>query len=110
MHSLEQIIGFLEHRQQTEDWDIRDEAIIHLKEYKALLDGMAETGLKKIVFDNGQEITIDKPLRAPVYTERPTAEVHQDKENLLVCECGQKVERWYQYCYHCGKKLLWKKQ
>ena len=104
MKTLDEVIA------ELEDEGLFADALHYLKEYKALLSGMADTRLKKIVFDNGQEITIDKSLRAPVYTERPTAEVHQDKENLLVCECGQKVERWYQYCYHCGKKLLWKKQ
>lgn len=34
MYSLDQVIYFLEKRQQTEDWNIRDAAIAYLKEYR----------------------------------------------------------------------------
>lgn len=42
MHSLEQVIYFLEQRQQTEDWDIRGEAIVYLKGYLEVLPEYAK--------------------------------------------------------------------
>ena len=42
MYSLEQTIYFLEQRQQTEDWNIRDQAIFYLKEYRDLKQATAQ--------------------------------------------------------------------
>ena len=37
MYSLDQVIYFLEQRQQTEDWNVRDAAIAYLKGYREIL-------------------------------------------------------------------------
>ena len=46
MHSLEQVIYFLDQRQQTEDWNIRDEAIAYLKGYQEILPEYVQMKLK----------------------------------------------------------------
>ena len=42
MYSLDQVIYFLEQRQQTEDWNIRDAAIAYLKGYREVLSEYAQ--------------------------------------------------------------------
>jgi hypothetical protein len=29
------------------------------------------------------------------------------RSNILCCECGEKVKRWYSYCPECGQALDW---
>ena len=38
MKTLEEVIGFMEERQKTEDWDVRRDALQYLKWYKELAD------------------------------------------------------------------------
>lgn len=48
MYSLDQVIYFLEQRQQTEDWNIRDAAIAYLKGYREVLPEYAQMKLDKV--------------------------------------------------------------
>ncbi len=38
MKTLDEVIGFMEERQKTEDWDVRRDALQYLKWYKELAD------------------------------------------------------------------------
>ena len=51
MYSLEQVIFFLEQRQQTEDWNIRDQAITYLKGYLEVLPEYAHMKLDAVKND-----------------------------------------------------------
>jgi len=48
MYSLDQVIYFLEQRQQTEDWNIRDAAIAYLKGYREILPEYAQMKLDAV--------------------------------------------------------------
>lgn len=48
MYSLDQVIYFLEQRQQTEDWNIRDVAIAYLKGYREVLPEYAQMKLDAV--------------------------------------------------------------
>lgn len=48
MYSLDQVIYFLEQRQQTEDWNIRDAAIAYLKGYREVLPEYAQMKLDAV--------------------------------------------------------------
>lgn len=37
MKTIDEVISFLEDRQKTEDWNVRDDAIQHLREFKELI-------------------------------------------------------------------------
>lgn len=51
MYSLDQVIYFLEQRQQTEDWNIRDAAIAYLKGYREVLPEYAQMKLDAVKND-----------------------------------------------------------
>ena len=51
MYSLDQVIYFLEQRQQTEDWNIRDVAITYLKGYREVLPEYAQMKLDAVKND-----------------------------------------------------------
>ena len=51
MYSLDQVIYFLEQRQQTEDWNIRDAAIAYLKGYREVLLEYAQMKLDAVKND-----------------------------------------------------------
>lgn len=48
MYSLDQVICFLEQRQRTEDWNIRDEAIAYLKGYREILPEYSQMKLDAV--------------------------------------------------------------
>lgn len=48
MYSLDQVIYFLEQRQQTEDWNIRDAEIAYLKGYREVLLEYAQMKLDAV--------------------------------------------------------------
>lgn len=51
MYSLDQVIYFLEQRQQTEDWNIRDAAIAYLKGYREVFPEYARMKLDAVKND-----------------------------------------------------------
>ena len=51
MYSLDQVIYFLEQRQQTEDWNIRAAAITYLKGYREVLPEYAQMKLDAVKND-----------------------------------------------------------
>lgn len=48
MYSLDQVIYFMEQRQQTEDWNIRDAAIAYLRGYREILPEYAQMKLDAV--------------------------------------------------------------
>lgn len=50
---------------------------------------------------------VEKQKTDPAVADGYESHVTHDSQNCWVCECGQGVERWYRFCYHCGKKLIW---
>ena len=46
MKTLEEVIGFMEERQKTEDWDVRRDALEYLKSYKEMVDGIVSVIVK----------------------------------------------------------------
>ena len=48
MYPLDQVIRFLEQRQQTEDWSIRDAAIAYLKGYREILPEYSQMKLDAV--------------------------------------------------------------
>ena len=48
MYSLDQVIYFLDQRQQTEDWNIRDAAIAYLRGYREILPDYAQMKLDAV--------------------------------------------------------------
>ena len=46
MRTIEEVIGFMEERQKTEDWDVRRDALEYLKSYKEMVDGIVSVIVK----------------------------------------------------------------
>ena len=69
MYSLEQVIYFLEQRQQTEDWNIRDAAIAYLKGYREVLPEYAQMKLDAVKNDALTWDELKQMFHRPVWIE-----------------------------------------
>lgn len=104
IEALDKEIEFFIHHFGVEGQAAR-EALGYLRDYQSLLSDMSAKGIKMVILGPKQHI-ISASGTAPVLPHS-VSEVTREKEDLFVCECGQKVEPWHVYCYQCGKKLDW---
>ena len=94
MYSLDQVIYFLEQRQQTEDRNIRDAAIAYLKGYREVLPEYAEMKLDAVKNDPLTWDELKQMKGKPVWIEmngyKPNWGIvmNQDKRNGRLMLCG----------------------
>ena len=98
VYSLDQVIYFLEQRQQTEDWNIRDAAIAYLKGYREVLPEYAQMKLDAV---KNEPLTWDELRQMegePVWIETDNVKFWTVVDNFRII-CNQE-------CLCCSKGYM----
>lgn len=102
MYSLEQVIYFLEQRQQTEDWNIRDNAIAYLKGYQEVLQEYAQMKLDAVKNDPLSWKELTEMENKPVWLRYGTFD---DSGWSLISEVRED-EAWIEFVLPWGLRLV----
>ena len=102
MYSLDQVIRFLEQKQQTEDWNIRDEAIAYLKGYREILPEYSQMKLNAVnaplTWEELKQME-GKPVwvegsHGCIYDHKSWALISFDKNDDMKCQLYDSCEFW----------------
>ena len=108
MYSLDQVIYFLEQRQQTEDWNIRDAAIAYLKGYREVLPEYAQMKLDAVKNDPLTWDDLKQMEGKPVWVEYG-CDFNQKRWVIIGSFHGRKNEFQYMDVSGGYPNTFWKK-
>ena len=104
IRDLEKVRDTWQNQRNSLEYPTLRDTIMYLKSYEALIRSMADKGIKILTLSDGTRNEIGDVS----HTEHDgtyVSHVVRDSGNRWVCECGQGVERWHRFCYHCGRRL-----